>query len=179
MSGHSHWKQIRHKKTSADEKRGQLFSKLLNSISIAARGEPNPEFNPHLRAAIDKAKQNNVPQENIERAVKRAADASQNLEELVIGAYGPGGAAIKIEAVSDNKNRTIAEIKSILNEAGGKWAESGSTDWAFEKTAEGWRPKFEQEINEEDKRKLWNLIQALEEHNDVQKVYTNAKVISN
>jgi len=176
MSGHSHAKTILHKKGLADQKRGQLFSKLLNAIAIAARQESNPEFNPRLRTAIEKAKENKVPQENIERAVKRASE-NKNLEELIIEAYGPEGVAILIEAITDNKNRTIAEVKKILNENNAKIAEPKSVLWAFEqiKTTEGlgWQEKFKQEVSAESREKLQKLIQELLDQNEVQEVYTN------
>ena len=189
MSGHSKWKTIKHKKETADQKRGQIFSKLINAISIAAREEPNPQFNARLRAAIEKAKENKVPQENIERAINRASE-DKNLEELIIEAYGPEGAAILIEAITDNKNRTIAEIKKILSDNNAKFAEAGSVRWAFEQAwgqtqtdAEkgprgsapmGWQAKFKQEISEEAREKLQELIAELEEHDAVQGVYTNS-----
>jgi len=175
MSGHSKWSQIKHKKEAADQKRGKVFSKLLSAILAAAKSEPNPEFNPRLRTAIEKAKESNVPGENIERALRHASESGQNIEELIFEAYGPGGAAILIEAISDNKNRTIQKIKKTLNEFGAKWAESGSVRWAFEQlSAGGWKAKFPQELSDEDKNKLKILIEALEENDDVQKVYTNA-----
>ncbi len=180
MSGHSHWAGIKHKKGAADQKRGRVFSKLLAAISAAAKTESNPEFNPRLRTAIETAKENKVPAENIERAVQRASEQGINLEELVFEAYGPGGTAILIEAISDKKNRTVQEIKLLLNELGGKWAEGGSVRWAFDLSAGGnggdrtWTAKFPQEIGGEDKNKLGALLAALEEHGDVQNVYTNA-----
>ncbi len=178
MSGHSHWAGIKHKKEIADKKRGQIFSKLLAAITAAARGEPNPEFNPRLRTAVQKAKDASVPTENISRAIKRASEPGGAIEELEIEAYGPGGVAILIEAATDNKNRTISEVKKILNGHGAKWAEPGSVRWAFEKSADEhgrWSAKFTQELNKEDKDKLEKFLGALDEHNDVQGVYTNAK----
>lgn len=175
MSGHSKWSQIKHKKGAADQKRGALFSKLLAAITAAAKTEPNPDFNPRLRAAIEKAKKENVPMENILRAIKRASETGGSLEELVIEAYGPGGAAMLIQATTDNKNRTIPEVKKILSEAGGKWAEPGSVRWAFEKTEAGWQAKFLQSVSSEDKEKILGLIAALEEHGDVQEVHTNVQ----
>ncbi len=177
MSGHSHWAGIKHKKEVTDQKRGKIFSKLLSAISVAAKSEPNPDFNPRLRTAIEKAGEASVPQENIGRAIKRASEAEQDLEELTFEAYGPGGAAILIEAVSDNRNRTVAEVKKILNESSGKWAEVGSVRWAFEPGNERgeWIAKFPQELSGEDNAKLNALVGALEEHDDVQCVYTNAR----
>jgi len=173
MSGHSKWSQIKHQKGAADLKRGRLFSKLLKAVSIAAKNEPNPNFNPRLRSTIEKAKENNVPQENIERAVRGAAE-EKNLEDLVIEAYGPEGAQLLIEAITDNRNRTISEIKHLLTEQETKMAGPGSVLWAFEKINNEWRAKFPQTISAGAKEKLTNLISALEEHEDVQRVITNA-----
>ncbi len=177
MSGHSHWAGIKHKKEITDQKRGKVFSKLLAAISAAAKSEPNPDFNPRLRTAVTKAKEASVPQENIERAVKRASESDANLEELVFEAYGPAGAAIIVSAISDNKNRTVQEVKSALKEHGGKWAEAGSVRWAFEAPPGGageWKAKFPQELQPEEKAKLGALAEALEEIDDVQNVFTNA-----
>ena len=131
----------------------KVFSKLLALISAAAKTEPNPNFNPRLRTAIATAKEMAVPQDNIERAIKKASEADNNLEELIFEAYGPGGIAILIEAVSDNKNRAVQEIKTILKDHNGKWAETGSVQWAFENAdprilgANGYRTaKFPQDI---------------------------------
>ncbi len=176
MSGHSHFATIKHKKGLADQKRGQLFSKLLNVVSIAARTEPNPEFNPRLRTAVEKAKESKVPQENIERAIKRASE-DKNLEELIVEAYGPEGTAILIEIITDSKNRTIAEVKKILDENSGKIAEPGSVRWAFEQikteSGLGWQEKFKQPISTEAQEKLQKLIEELLEQNEVQEIYTN------
>lgn len=187
MSGHSHWAGIKHKKGVADQKRGQLFSKLLTAIAAAARTDPNPQFNPSLRSALDRAKEYNVPQENIDRVIRRASEA-KNLEELVLEAYGPEGAALLIEAITDSKNRTVAEIKKVLSDHGGKWAEPGSVMWAFalaadergqEKNAadsgKKWMAKFPMQISDATQQKLNALVEALAEHDDVQGVYTNTQ----
>ena len=173
MSGHSHWSGIKHKKESTDKKRAILFSKLLNTITIAAKKEPNPQFNPTLRSAIEKAKQNNVPQDNIEKAIKRASEKTDNLEELTMEAYGPEGVAILIEAITDSKNRAVAETKKILSDHEAKWADPGSVLWAFKKSTDGWQAKFKNEISKEAKEKLTRLIEELENHDDIQKVTTN------
>lgn len=172
MSGHSHWAGIKHKKEITDQKRAKIFSKLLAAISAAAKTETNPDFNPRLRTAVAKAKEASVPADNIERAIKKAAE-TQDLKELLFEAYGPAGSAILIEALSDNSNRTVQEIKTILKERGGKWAESGSVRWAFEPENGAWKAKFPQDIPEEDKHKLASLLEALEDNDDVQTVYTN------
>ena len=125
MAGHSHWKQIKHAKGAADQKRGVLFSKLLRAISVAARSEPNPDFNPTLRTAIEKARAANVPQETIARSITRSGEG-MSLETLTLEAYGPEGAALLIEAITDGRNRTIMEVKTLLKTHGAKWAEPGS-----------------------------------------------------
>jgi len=176
MSGHSHWSGIKHKKEITDKKRGALFSKLLNVITITAKKELNPQFNPTLRSAIDKAKQNNVPQDNIEKAIKRASGKTDNLEELAMEAYGPEGVAILIEAVTDSKNRTVAETKKILSAHEAKWADPGSVLWTFEKTISGWQAKFKNKISAPSEEKLKKLIKALENHDDIQKVITNTNL---
>lgn len=173
MAGHSHWAGIKHKKEAEDKKRGQIFSKILSAITAAAKTESNPDFNPKLRSLIEKARDLKVPQDNIDRAIKRAKESGNSTEELILEAYGPGGAAILIEATTDNKNRTIAEIKNILNETGAKWAESGSVRWAFNENQNGWEAKFKNDLSEEDKNRLQKIINELENHPDVQNIYTN------
>ncbi|MCL5733207.1 MAG: YebC/PmpR family DNA-binding transcriptional regulator, partial [Patescibacteria group bacterium] len=157
---------------------GQLFSKLLNAITIAAKTDPNPQFNPRLRSAIEKAKENNVPQDNIDRAIKKVSESAQNLEELVLEAYGPGGTAVLIESITDNKNRSISEIKKVLGDNGAKWAEIGSVKWAFNPPSGNtdWTAKFPQDIPEQDKSSILKLIEILEDRDDIQKVVTNAKI---
>lgn len=174
MAGHSHWKQIKEHKGSADQKRGALFAKLLRAITAAAKPEPNPQFNPRLRTTIEKAKGANVPQENIERAIMRASAAAEALEELSMEAYGPGGAALLIHAITDNKNRTIAEVKAVLRDHGGKWAEPGSVRWAFEEAGGEPRAKFPLTVSAETWQPLATLIETLEALDDVQRVSTNA-----
>ena len=136
MSGHSHARTIRHAKELTDKKRGQMFSKMARVISIAVReGGPNPETNTKLKVAFEKAKASNMPKENIERAIKQAVGGVEgtNLEEVLLEAFGPGGIAIIIEGITDNKNRTLGEIKQILSQNGGKLASEGSVRWLFER----------------------------------------------
>ena len=176
MSGHNKWSQIQHRKGIADVKRGALFSKLLAAISVAAKQEPNPNSNPRLRSAVEKARANKVPQDNIDRAIARASEA-KNLEELLIEAYGPEGVGLLIEAITDNKNRTTSEIRHLLDEHDAKMATPGSVQWSFVPPAGGtmeWKAKFQQPVSEEGKKKLLELVVSLEEHGDVQKVITNA-----
>ena len=174
MSGHSHWAGIKHKKEITDQKRGRVFSKLLMLISAAAKDEPNPDFNPRLRTVVAKAKDAGVPADNIDRAIKRASEQAEGLEELVFEAYGPGGSAILIEAISNNRNRAVQEVKTILRDHRGKWAETGSVQWAFEKKDGEWQAKFPQELADDTERgRLASLLEALEDNDDVQSVATN------
>jgi len=136
MSGHSHAKKIRHQKEISDKKRGQIFSKMARMIAVAVReGGSNPETNSKLRLVFEMAKKINMPKENIEKAINRGTGAlgEENLEEFSFEAYGPGGVALIIEGITDNKNRTINEIKQILNEKGGKLVGEGAVKWMFEK----------------------------------------------
>lgn len=136
MSGHSHFKSIKYKKAISDLQRAKVFSKLAREITIAARsGSEDPEMNPKLRVAIEKAKKAKMPLENIERAIKRGkgSEKGEKLEEVLFEAYGPGGIAIIIEGITDNKNRALGEVRQVLNQFGGKLVETGSVQWLFEK----------------------------------------------
>lgn len=136
MSGHSHARTIRHQKTLTDQKRGQIFSKLARLIFIAAReGGANPETNPKLRVAIETARSYNLPKENIENTIKRATGEipGEKFEEVMYEAYGPGGIALIIEGITDNKNRALAEVKQILNQYNGKLVGEGAVKWMFER----------------------------------------------
>ncbi len=135
MSGHSKWSSIKHKKGALDAKRGQLFTKLAREVTMAARqGGGDPAMNARLRLAVLKAREANMPGDNIERAIKRGAgtDEAFNLEEITYEGYGPGGTAVIVEAVTDNRNRTVAEIRNAFSRGGGNLAESGAVAWQFE-----------------------------------------------
>ena len=136
MSGHSKWATIKHKKGAADIKRGKLFAKLIKQVEVAARsGGGDPESNPNLRTMFQKARDNSVPLDTIERAVKRGTGelAGVNYESITYEGYGPGGVAFLIETLSDNRNRTGSEIRSLLSKNGGSMAEPGSVAWQFER----------------------------------------------
>ena len=136
MSGHSKWATIKRKKASTDAKRGKVFTKLIKEITIAARqGGGDPNGNPRLRLAIDNAKAANMPADNIERAIKKATGELEgvSISELMYEGYGPGGAAILVEVATDNKNRTVAEVRHIFSKIGGSMGESGSVAWMFER----------------------------------------------
>ena len=134
MSGHSHWAGIKHKKEAEDKKRGKIFSKISRMITVAVReGGGDPAANAKLRQVLEEAKSFNMPNENIERAIKRGTGEIEGgkLEEVVYEGFGPGGVSLIIEGITDNKNRTLNQIKKILQDAGGKIAESGSGKWLF------------------------------------------------
>jgi YebC/PmpR family DNA-binding regulatory protein len=135
MSGHSKWSTIKRQKGAADAKRGQLFTKLAREITVAARsGLPDPDLNPRLRIAVQKARAESMPKDNIQRAVDRAtADASaEQFDEIYYEGYGPGGTALMIQAMTDNRNRTVGEVRAVLTRAGGTLGESGSVGWMFD-----------------------------------------------
>jgi YebC/PmpR family DNA-binding regulatory protein len=132
MSGHSKWAQIKRQKGVADTRRGQLFTKLSREIAVAVRqGGSNPEMNFRLRLAVQKARDSNMPLDSIERAIKRGTGGSEGAETIYEG-YGPGGAAILLEAMTDNRNRTIAEVRNLFSRGGGSLGESGCVTWIFE-----------------------------------------------
>lgn len=136
MSGHSKWHSIKHKKAAADAKRGKLFTRLIKEISVAARlGGGDLDSNPRLRTAVQAAKDANMPQDNIKRAIMKGTGElpGQNFEESSYEGYGPGGVAVFIEALTDNKNRTVAELRHLFSKHGGSLAEAGSVQWMFEK----------------------------------------------
>ena len=135
MSGHSKWSSIKHKKGALDAKRGKIFTKIIKEITVAARlGGGDPDGNPRLRTAILAAKGQNMPGDNITRAIKKGTGELEGIhyEEVTYEGYGPGGAAIFLEAMTDNKNRTVSEIRAALGKAGGNLGENGCVAWMFE-----------------------------------------------
>lgn len=134
MSGHSKWSTIKRKKGAADAKRGALFTKLAREIQIAAREGADPEYNFRLRLAVEKAKANSMPKENIERAIRRGAGLEQGeaLEQAMYEGYAPGGVAVLVEVLTDNRNRTVSELRRAFTRANGTLAESGAVAWQFE-----------------------------------------------
>lgn len=137
MSGHSKWSTIKHKKGAADAKRGKIFTKIIREITIAARmGSGDPEGNSRLRQAILVAKAENMPKDNIERAIKKGTGelaGAAAYEEITYEGYGPGGVAVLVEVMTDNKNRTVAEIRHIFSRHGGNLGENGCVAWMFDK----------------------------------------------
>jgi YebC/PmpR family DNA-binding regulatory protein len=136
MSGHSKWQTIKHKKGAADAKRGQMFTKLIKELSITARqGGGDPDMNPRLRTVILKAKAANMPKDNIDRAIKKGTGELEGVsyEEILYEAYGPGGVALLIDILTDNKNRAAAEIRNLLNKGGGNLGAAGSVAYLFKR----------------------------------------------
>ena len=240
MSGHSHWHNIREKKGKEDAKRSKIFSKLSKVVSIAARDGGDPEENIKLKQAIEKSKEADMPAATIDRAIKRGTGEIEGMEykEVTIEAYGPGNSAIIVDGITDNSNRTIAEMKRLLSDHSGKMAQSGSVSYLFEKkglitidltkeenssldrdeleltiidagaedmstehdlieiysevndinkiksTLEsngiriesaqpGWRAKTEIDVSDREKEKIEKLFMALDNHDDIQEIYTN------
>ena len=136
MAGHSHWAGIKHKKAANDSKRGKIFSKLAKALMVAARGGADPQFNARLRTAVDTAKSVSMPNDKIDYAVKKGAGLLEgaSLEEVVYEAYGAGGVALYITAITDKKNRTTPEIKKILSQKGGNLGSQNSVSWQFKRT---------------------------------------------
>lgn len=239
MAGHNKWSQIKRKKAVNDAKRGKLFTKFIREITVASReGGGSPEFNPRLRLAVEQARAANMPAENIERAIKRGTGELEgvNYEEVVYEGYGPGGVALYIEALTDNQNRTVAEVRHLLDRNGGNLGTAGSVAWQFERKGhiyvDGARfdetnvfeaaieagaedvetagdeflvttgmsdfhdvqeamkeagieisqaefsmvPSNEVDVTGKDGEKLVKLLDALEESDDVQKVYSNGNI---
>ncbi len=236
MAGHSHWAGIKHKKALVDKRRGKLWSKLARAIIMAARsGGGNPDTNIKLRYAIDKAREANMPNDTIERAIKRGTGELEgsNYEEVVYEGYGPGGVAVMVAATTDNRNRTVSEIRKIFEKHGGSLGTSGCVAWMFQQKGmiiipqsgisedrlievvleagaedvkqEGGNfvvytqpgdfdtvknalkeagigmevsevtmiPQSTVKLEGEDARKMLGLMEALEDHDDVQNVYAN------
>ncbi len=239
MSGHNKWASIKHKKAIVDAKRGKVFTKIIREITMGARlGGGDPTTNPRLRTAIQSAKDANMPADNIERAIKKGAGELEGVtyEEITYEGYGPQGVAILVQCLTDNKNRTSAEIRSLFTKQGGSMAGAGSVAWIFEKrgliyvaaqkttedklmeialaagaedltkqddkfqvqtapadfmavreavekagipvetAALSMVPKNEVQVSAESGRAVLNLIEALEDHDDVQNVYANADI---
>ncbi|MEK7087641.1 MAG: YebC/PmpR family DNA-binding transcriptional regulator [Patescibacteria group bacterium] len=176
MSGHSKWSTIKHKKALTDAKRSKVFSKIASVVTIAAKTGGDPAKNPTLRTAIEKAREVNMPKENIDRAIKRGTGETpgKQLEEITYGAFGPGGVAILITTITDNKNRTLGEIKQILSEHNAKFAEFSSIQWMFRREGADWIPNSPIKIEDESTRKqLTTLYEALDEQNDTNEIYSN------
>ncbi|NLN59696.1 MAG: YebC/PmpR family DNA-binding transcriptional regulator [Deltaproteobacteria bacterium] len=179
MSGHSKWSTIKRKKGAADAKRGKIFTKLIKEISLAARlGGGDPEGNARLRQAILAAKAENMPKDNIDRAIKKgmgAAEGGVNYEELTYEGYGPGGVAVLVEVMTDNKQRTVAEIRHIFSKSGGNLGENGCVAWIFEKKG---TISIEKTVADEEKLMEIALEAGAEDVRDDGAEYTLVTVLS-
>ena len=190
MSGHNKWSQIKLKKGKSDAKRSQIFSKYAKLITNEARAAKGNKEAPGLRAAIERARKENMPNDNIERAVKKATEGGgAALEQVLYEGYGPGGTAMLIEVLTDSRNRTSNELKFILSAHGGNLASPGAAAWAFERVDhsanaansdansanEKWHATTTVPLSEEDLLKLDKLVEVLEANEEVQEVFTNAE----
>lgn len=173
MAGHSKWAKLKHTKGKTDTQKSKLFSKLVKIIGVELKKSRGDKTAPGVRAAVEKANAANMPKDNIERAL--AKSDGKELEQVVYEAYGPGGCALIIEGYTDSRNRTSQELKHLLSLNGGSLANPGAAMWAFQKTPDG---KLEAlspiELLDEDSQKMADLSDALEEHDDVSEIYTNA-----
>lgn len=177
MSGHNKWSQIKHKKGAADKAKSNVWGKLAKRIIVESKLASGDVTSPTLRTMIEKAKKENMPKENIERAVKKGISTDANsMESIMYETYGPGGAAILIATVTDSKNRTAQEIKHLLTKNGLALASQGSAMWAFEKDAEGgFTAKTTVPLSEEDSAALMKILEEIDANDDVEDVYTNAE----
>lgn len=176
MSGHNKWSQIKTVKAKTDAYKSKVFGKFAKLIGEEARKAGGNLSAPGLKSAIEKARAENMPSENIDRAIKKATGAGAvAMEAITYEAYGPGGVAMIIHALTGNRNKAAQEIKFILSEHGANLAAIGSASWAFEKTESGLRATTTVPLSEEDLVQLEKLVDALENNEEVQEVFTNAE----
>lgn len=174
MSGHSHWSTIKRQKQTQDAKKGQIFGRLARQITLAAQeGGSDSQFNSKLRLAIEQAKKENMPADKIERAIAKSSGVGdgEGLKEVVVEGYGAGGVALMVKASSDNKNRTLSEIKHIFQTHAGRVGEAGSAAFIFDKNGQ---PSFTIPIQDQDEKCLKEFLTKLREHREVVSVFTNA-----
>lgn len=176
MSGHNKWAQIKRQKGANDASKSSVWGKLSKRISVESKKAGGDVNIANLRAIIEKARKENMPKDVIERAVtKGTSEDAGSLESVTYETYGPGGAAILIEALTDSRNRTSQEIKHLLTKNGLALAAQGSASWAFEKSAEGYAPKSTIPLSEADNAALMKVLGEIDAHDDVEEVYTNAE----
>lgn len=175
MSGHNKWSKIKHKKAATDAAKSKVFSKHSAMIAIESRKATGDVASPGLAAAIERAKKDSMPKDNIERAVAKGAGATgATLDEALYEGYGPGGVALLVQAVTDNNNRTAAEVRSTFSKAGLELGTPGSAAWAFSKTDAGYAPNTPMDVDDATGEKLAEFIEKLEELDDVTDIYTAA-----
>lgn len=175
MGGHNKWSQIKRQKGANDAAKSRVWAKLSRRLTVESKkagGDPNAA---NVRSVVDIAKRENMPKDAIERAIAKGtgADASE-MEAITYEAYGPGGAAIIIETLTDSRNRTAQEIKHLLTKNGLALASPGSATWAFTHTNEGYEPNSTVELTEGDNARLLEILEEIDNHDDVENVYTNA-----
>ena len=188
MSGHNKWSQIKERKGKTDAQKSKVFGKYAKLITVEAKKAGGNRNSPGLKAIIDRAKAENMPNDNIERAIKRATESKTALESITYEAYGPGGCAMIIEALTDNRTKQAKEVKFILSQHGYALAAQGSASWAFERhdtntpidanntnNYEKFKPTTTVPLSDEDLSALEKLVDALEANDEVQAVYTNAE----
>ncbi len=175
MAGHNKWSKIKRQKEKTDAQKSKVYGKFVRLITVEAKKAGGNTSSPLLRAAIDRAKAANVPAENIDRAIKKATESGGAMEAVTYEAYGPGGSALIIEALTANRNKAAQEIKHILSNHNLSLAGMGSVTWAFQKKDGEWIPQTTVELSEEDGEKLSTLIDDLEDNDEVQEVFTNAE----
>ena len=176
MSGHNKWSKIKRQKEKTDAQKSKIFGKMVRFITVEAKKSGGNRNSPGLKAAIEKAKQSNVPNDKIERAIKKSSESSATMESITYEAYGPGGCAMLIETLTDNRNKASQEIKSILGKHGYSLAGIGAASWAFTRGLNmEWTPQTTIPLSEEDGEKLSELVDELEGCDEVQEVYTNAE----
>lgn len=181
MSGHSKWSQIKRQKAVTDATKSRVFSRYARLIALESKKASGIISTPALSVVIARAKAANMPKENIERAIaKGISKDSGALEQIVYEAYGPGGVAILVDALTDNKNRTTPEIKHIFSLYGVELSNPGAASWAFTKTGGIYVPHDPlHEVGGADEEKLMVILEALDEHEDVQQIFTNARGYEN
>lgn len=176
MSGHNKWSQIKRQKGKTDAQKSKVYSKHARLISVESKKSNGNMLSAGLQNAIDGAKKDNVPKDVIERAIKKGTESGmENLETIVYESYGPGGCAIIIEALTNNRNKAVQEVKHILSKNGFEIASPGSALWAFAKVGMEWQPQNTVELSPEDLIVLEKLVDELEENDEVQNVYTNVE----
>lgn len=177
MSGHSKWSTIKHKKAATDAKRSREFAIISKMITVAVKegGSGDPSSNPRLRLALDKARAANMPSVNVDKAIDKGLGKGDSGEifEILYEGYGPGGVGFLVRVLTDNKNRTSSEMKTVFDRSGGSLGGPGSAAFLFERQAEGYKVLIPAQVDEETRIKVGELIEKLSEHDDVEFVMTN------
>ncbi len=176
MSGHNKWSKVKNKKAVTDAKKGKIYTKMAKLIAVEVKKANGDVNSPGVKAVVARAREYDVPNDNIERALKKGGDKNTaEMESIIYETYGPGGVAVMVEVLTDNRNKAAAEVKHIFSEHGSALAAPGSASWAFTKGPDGYVPNMLTPLSEEDRTKLDELIEALEDNDEVQEVFTNAE----